>query len=273
MMGSISIYNLDGSKVEQVELPRVFSTPYRLDLIRRAFVHVQSRSFQPQGRDPLAGMRVSAESRGTGLGIARMARVKGEGMRRAGQAGGVAGVVKGRLTHPPRVEKVIVKRLNKKEKHLALCSALAATVIREVVKARGHRIPDDIELPLVVTDDIEGIGKTKDLLKVLNALRLSDDLERARASIKKRSGKARMRGRKQYTAKSALIIVKDADNKVARAVGSIPGVEVVPVSRLSIMHLAPGGHPGRLCIWSKGALESIRGMSNNAIEFMEVMVR
>ncbi|MEM0364342.1 MAG: 50S ribosomal protein L4 [Candidatus Nitrosocaldus sp.] len=271
-MMSVNVYNLEGSKVEQVELPRVFLTPYRVDLIHKAFVHIQSRSFQPQGRDPLAGMRVSAESRGTGLGIARMARIKGEGMRRSGQAGGVAGVVKGRLTHPPRAEKVIVKGLNRKEKHLALCSAIAATAIREVVKARGHRIPDDIELPLVVTDDIESISKSKDLLKVLNALRLSDDLERARASIRKRSGKARMRGRKQYIAKSALIIVKSADS-IAKAAGSIPGVEVVPVSRLSVLHLAPGGHAGRLCIWSKGALESIRDMSNNAIELMEVMAR
>ncbi|MEM2919580.1 MAG: 50S ribosomal protein L4 [Candidatus Nitrosocaldus sp.] len=269
----INVYSLDGSKVEQVELPRVFLTPYRMDLIHRAFVHIQSRSFQPQGRDPLAGMRVSAESRGTGLGIARMARVKGEGMRRAGQAGGVAGVVKGRLTHPPRAEKVIVKRLNKKEKHLALCSALAATAIREVVKARGHRVPDDIELPLIITDDIESIGKSKDLLKVLNALRLSDDLKRASRSIKKRSGKARMRGRKQYIAKSILVIVKNDNNSVARAAGSIPGVEVVPVSRLSVIHLAPGGHPGRLCIWSKSAIESIRNMSNDAVELMEVMTR
>ncbi len=269
----INVYSLDGSKVEQVELPRVFLTPYRADIIRRAFVHIQSRFFQPQGRDPLAGMRVSAESRGTGLGIARMARIKGEGMRRAGQAGGVAGVVKGRLTHPPRVEKVIVKRLNKKEKNLALCTAIAATAIREVVKARGHRIQDDVELPLIVTDDIESISKSKDLLKVLNALRLSDDLERARSSIKKRSGKARMRGRKQYIAKSALVIVRDEKSKVAMAAGSIPGVEVVPVSRLSVIHLAPGGHPGRLCIWSKSALESIRDMSNSAVELMEVMAR
>lgn len=265
----VDVYSLDGSKVEQVELPDIFSTPYRPDLIRKAFVHIKSRSFQPQGRDPLAGMRVSAESRGTGLGIARMARIKGEGTRRAGQAGGVAGVVKGRLTHPPRVEKVIVKRLNKKEKHLALCSAIAATAIKDLVRARGHRIPDDIELPIVVADEIENISRSKDLLRVLNSLRLSDDLERARRSIKKRSGKARMRGRKQYVARSALIIVRSAE-KLAMAAGAIPGVDVVPVSRLSILHLAPGSHAGRLCVWSKGALESIKDMS---IRPMEVMAR
>jgi large subunit ribosomal protein L4e len=259
-MKSVNVYKLDGSVEGSIELPEVFSAPYRPDLIHKAFVHIQSELYQPQGRDPLAGMRVSAESRGTGLGIARLARVKGEGTRRAGQAGGVAGVVKGRLTHPPRAEKVIVKRLNKKEKRLALYSAIAATIDKSIVKARGHRLDDDsIELPIVVDDSIESIGKAKDLLNLLNALKLSSDLERAKNSIKKRSGKARMRGRKQYIAKSVLIIVRE-DKGVGKAAGSIPGVEVARVDRLSVMHLAPGSHPGRLCVWSKGAIEYLRNI-------------
>ncbi len=258
-MKSVNVYKLDGSVDGSIELPEVFFTPYRPDLIHKAFVHVQSELYQPQGRDPLAGMRVSAESRGTGLGIARIARIKGEGTRRAGQAGGVAGVVKGRLTHPPRAEKVIVKRLNKKEKRLALYSAIAATIDKSIVKARGHRLDDSIELPIVVDDSIESIRKAKDLLNLLNALKLSSDLERAKNSIKKRSGKARMRGRKQYIAKSVLIIVRE-DKGVGKAAGSIPGVEVARVDRLSIMHLAPGSHPGRLCVWSKGAIEYLRNI-------------
>jgi len=258
-MKSVNVYKLDGSVDGSIELPEVFFTPYRPDLIHKAFVHIQSELYQPQGRDPLAGMRISAESRGTGLGIARISRIKGEGTRRAGQAGGVAGVVKGRLTHPPRAEKVIVKRLNKKEKRLALYSAIAATIDKSIVKARGHRLDDSIELPIVVDDSIESIGKAKDLLNLLNALKLSSDLERAKNSIKKRSGKARMRGRKQYIAKSVLIIVRE-DKGEGKAAGSIPGVEVARVDRLSIMHLAPGSHAGRLCVWSKGAIEYLRNI-------------
>ncbi len=256
---SVNVYELNGSVNGSIELPEVFYTPYRADIIHKAFVHIQSRLYQPQGRDPLAGMRVSAESRGTGLGIARIARIRGEGTRRTGQAGGVAGVVKGRLTHPPRAEKVIVKRLNKKEKRYALYSAIAASIDKSIVKARGHRLDDSIELPIVVDDSIESIKKAKDLLDVLNALKLSQDIERARDSIKKRSGKARVRGRKQYIAKSVLIIVKD-DKGIGKAAGSIPGVDVARVDRLSVMHLAPGSHPGRLCIWSKSAIEYLRGI-------------
>ena len=184
-----AVYSLDGKKVDDVELPRVFSTPFRPDVIHKAYVNLQSRSFQPQGRDPLAGEKTSAMSRNTGLGIARMARVKGSGFPRAGQAAGVGGVVKGRLAHHPVSEKVIVKRLNKKEKKLALCSAIAATASKELVAARGHRI-EKVDLPLIVSADIEKVSRAKELRSVLDSLNLSDDLERVKNGWKKRSGRS-----------------------------------------------------------------------------------
>lgn len=265
-----SVYSLNGNKIEEIELPDVFSVPFRPDIIHKAFVHLQTLSFQPQGRDPLAGERTSAESRGVGLGIARIARVKGSGYPRAGQAAGVAGVVKGRLAHPPTSEKIIVKRLNKKEKAYALASAIAATIIKDVVVKRGHII-DGIELPIVVSDDIEKIVKAKDLLNVLYSLKLDKDLERVRSRIKRRSGKSRMRGRVKRVGKSVLIIVKDPTN-LKKAAGSIPGVDVTSVDKLSVLHLAPGGHPGRLCLWSKSAILSLKDRIKAPImELMKVI--
>ena len=63
---------------------------------------------------------VSAESRNTGLGIARIARARGEGFARAGQAAGVAGVRHGRASHPPESWKDIYKKINKKEKQAGI---------------------------------------------------------------------------------------------------------------------------------------------------------
>lgn len=265
------VYSLDGSKVDEIELPKVFSTPFRPDVIHKAFVNLQSGLFQPQGRDPLAGQRTSAASRQTGLGIARMARVRGSGFPRAGQAAGVSGVVKGRLTHPPTSEKVTAKRLNKKEKKLALCSAIAATASKELVGVRGHRI-GKVKLPLIVSADIDKVSRTKDLLRVLGSVNLEDDLERVRKSVKKRTGKPRMRGRVKREGKSVLIVV-DKDEGIGKAAGSIPGVEVSAMRDLSVLHLAPGSHPGRLTLWSKSAMERLHSFSNNAIELMEMISR
>lgn len=43
--------------------------------------------------------------------------------------------------------------------------------------------------------------------------------------------------------------------KVAR---NLPGVDVVPVRNLSVLYLAPGGVPGRLTLWTSGAIEELR---------------
>ena len=98
----------------------------------------------------------------TGRGISRIPRVKGERSRRAGQAAGVASVVGGRLPHPPRSEKVIYSKINKKEKKLALETAIAFTGDANAVAWRGHRA-GTLKFPLVVSDDIESISKTSEL--------------------------------------------------------------------------------------------------------------
>ncbi len=72
----VTLKDLRGKEIESLELPSVFNTPYRPEIIKKVYVNVLSNKFQPQGRYPAAGEMVSAESRNTGLGIARIARAE-----------------------------------------------------------------------------------------------------------------------------------------------------------------------------------------------------
>lgn len=246
----------EGKEVKSIELPKVFSLKVREDLIERAFWIIFTHKLQRKGTDPLAGERTSAESRGTGLGIARMARVKGERYQRAGQAAGVAGVVKGRVAHPPKSEKVIRKRINKKERLLALAHAIASTANIELVKKRGHKVGNLKGLPLIVTSDIEELKKAKELLALIEKLGLKEEMDRAKRGMKRTSGKARRRGRAKRVPKSLLIIV-NKDKGISKACGSLPGVDCVKVKDLSLLDLAPGGKGGRLTLWTEGAIKNI----------------
>src|SRR6476469_1877640 len=149
MNTTVKILGLDGKSSEATELPQVFATPYRPEVMHKAYVNLYSHSFQKQGRYPAAGEIVSAESRNTGLGSARLARARGEGFPRAGQAAGVAGVRHGRVAHPPESWKNIYKKINKKEKMLGFCSAIAATANKEIINRRGHRTGEILNFPLV----------------------------------------------------------------------------------------------------------------------------
>jgi large subunit ribosomal protein L4e len=41
------------------------------------------------------------------------------------------------------------------------------------------------------------------------------------------------------------------------AARNIPGVDVATVNDLNVELLAPGAHPGRLTIWTRGAIEKL----------------
>jgi large subunit ribosomal protein L4e len=252
------ILDMKGESSKETDLPEVFLRPLRPDIVHRAFWIVRSHGIQSYGRDPEAGEKTSAESGWppTGRGISRVPRVKGERSRRSGQAAGVASVVGGRLPHPPRSEKVIYNKINKKEKKLALETAIASTGDATAVASRGHRV-GNLEFPLVVTDDIEAVMKTRELNDFFETVGLSNELKRLVDGVKRRSGKPRMRGRAYKEPIGPLIVVSN-DKGVGKAADAIPGAKVVTIANLSILDLAPAGVAGRLTFWTESSLDALR---------------
>jgi large subunit ribosomal protein L4e len=263
-----TVYTTTGTKDSEVELPPIFLTPFRKDLIHKAFTNLTSHKFQPQGRKPTAGMDVVADSNDppTGQGVSRVARMSGGGGGRQGQGAEVASTRGGRQAHPPIVDKVINKKLNRKENKLALCSAIAATASKKLIELRGHKIEGIESFPIIVSDDIESISKASEISKILDSLKLSQDVDRLE-SRRSRSGQSRLRGRSKKVGKSVLFVTSDS-SKLSKAVGAIPGVEAKNAKDLSVLDLAPGSHPIRLTVYSKSALEEIGKIKSTHLEVM-----
>lgn len=263
-------FSLTGTKQDEVDLPKVFSTPFREDVIHKAYVNLDSHHYQRQGRYPNAGMDVVARSNDppTGHGQARVARIRGGGPRR-GQGAGVGMVRGGRQAHPPTSEKVIYKKLNKKENKFALCSAIAATASKEITASRGHIVEKIPSFPIIVSDDIEKISTAKEITKVLDALNLSADVQRLEKR-KARSGRSVIRGRKTKTGKSILFVTKDPKT-LAKACGSFSGVNVMAASDLSVLDLAPGSRPIRLTVYTKSAIGELEKIKAPHLELMEAL--
>ena len=259
-----NVLNLEGKTVGKVELPRVFNEKFRPDLIRRTVLALQSQRRQPYGTDPLAGSRSSAHFHGKRRkrhtmqmrDLARAPRIHTGPPHMYFRARKVPQAVKGRKAHPPKVEKVWTQKINKKERKLALNSAIAATANKDVVKERGHRV-DLVELPLVIDDNVQSINKTKDVERLLSSLKLDDELKRIRVR-KVRPGKGKMRSRRYKTKKGPLIIISE-DKGISKACKNVPGIDVSLVKDVSVEDLAPGTLPGRLTIWSKSCLEKLSG--------------
>lgn len=249
-MVKVNVYGLDGSSSEKIDLPDIFNTPYRPDIIRKSFNILHSNKRQPYGAYVYAGTRQAIASVGKGRGMSRVPRLT------SGRRGAFAPcVVGGRRAHPPKAEKNWKEKMNKKEKLLAKNSAIAATADKEIVAKRGHKFNENITLPVIVNDKFETIKKTKDVIDALGKIGIYDDILRAANGKHIRAGRGKTRGRKYKTPKSLLIVtIKDDIQKSSR---NLSGVDVVKPNQINIEHLAPGGDAGRLTIITKSALKEI----------------
>ncbi|HJJ90252.1 MAG TPA: 50S ribosomal protein L4 [Methanocorpusculum sp.] len=240
---------INGSVLHEIELPPVFNEEFRPDLIKRAVLSYQSEQYQPYGANPYAGMRTSAEGWGSKRGESKIPRIKN------GSRGAKVPQTKGgHPAHAPKVEKLLVEKINKKEKAKAIRSAIAATVNRDLVFARGHKFEGDAAI--IVEDAFETLTKTADVMKTLIALGLGADIERAKKSRNIRAGRGKIRGRKYKQAKSVLIVTSSPG---FTAGANIAGVDVMPVTFLNANVLAPGAHAGRLTVWIETAVKMLWG--------------
>ena len=247
----VPVVGVNGKPGPRLTLPLAFSSPLRPDLVQRAVVAARSHRIQPHGTSPTAGARHSVEWSGKGHGVARTPRLMDS--NRGAQSPNTVG---GRPAHPPKVERIWTKKINRTERRLAFASALAATRDPALAKARGHQLPTGLHLPLVLETPVEEIRTSADARELLQKLKLWTDVERARTGTHLRAGRGRRRGRVRRTPRS-LLLVTSAPGK-ARGFWNLSGVDVVPVLRLATEDLAPGGDAGRLTLFSHAALESLR---------------
>jgi large subunit ribosomal protein L4e len=62
---------------------------------------------------------------------------------------------------PTKIWRKWHKKISVNQRRYAVSSALAATAIPPLVMARGHRIDNVPEMPLVLSDSLNNISKTK----------------------------------------------------------------------------------------------------------------
>jgi large subunit ribosomal protein L4e len=253
----ISVFSEKNEKLEQtVKLPDVFRTPLRPDIINRVHNDMRKNSQMPYAVNKYAGHQTSAESWGTGRAVARIPRVRGGGTHRSGQ-GAFGNMCRGgRMFAPTRTWRRWHRTIAKPIKRYAMCSALAGSAVPALVMAKGHRIEGIEEVPLVVSDNIQQMTKTKDAVSFMKKTKAYQDVLQVYASKHMRAGKGKARNRRWVMKKGPLVIY-EKDEGVSRAFRNIPGVTILCVDNLNLLEVAPGGVVGRFIIWTESAFRKL----------------
>merc|ERR1712020_105018 len=245
-----------GPTDSNVSLPAVFKAPIRPDIV--SFIHheIAKNHRQPYCVNRDAGHQTSAESWGTGRAVARIPRVRGGGTHRSGQ-GAFGNMCRGgHMFAPTKVYRRWHRKVSVAQKRYAMVSAIAATGVPALVMAKGHRIEQIPEVPLVVSDKVQSYTKTKEAYILLKRTKAYNDVDQVCKTKRMRAGKGKMRNRRRIMKRGPLIIY-DQDQGLTRAFRNIPGVDTLSVDQLNLLKLAPGGHVGRFCIWTESAFKKL----------------
>ncbi|MEM4625300.1 MAG: 50S ribosomal protein L4, partial [Candidatus Pacearchaeota archaeon] len=236
---------------KEIELPKVFSYKIREDIVKRLFE--VEKTISPYAPSESAGRRHSASGRirhirhkwrtAYGRGISRVPR---KTMWRRGTqfywiGAEVSGTRGGRRAHPPKVEHFKKERkINRKEKEIAIKSCIAATANIEMIKKRYEKAKEIKEirnLPIIIDSNLLKL-KTKEFTRVIKGA-LGDLYNIAIKEKKVRAGRGKMRGRKYKSYHGALIIHGDGEEVKTKIIESknfreIKASDFYPLSRLVI---------------------------------------
>ncbi len=232
----------DGKPGKEINLPGYFSSNIREDTAQKYFEAM--KTMQAYGPFVFAGMLYSAAGKirhmrhkwktAYGHGISRVPRkiFWRRGNQFYWQGATVSGTKGGRAAHPPKpIHFAKLKKINKKERIIALKSAIAATASPVYLKRRYSTLNKEMTLPIIISSDLLK-EKTKELANTIKQV----------LGVNK---KLAFKNDKQV----GILIVTGNDENLKLKV-----VEVRKVKELRIRDLWP---LGRITMYTEKALEDL----------------
>lgn len=265
------VLNSEGKRVKEIELPKCFSQKIREDIVALA-VEIKKKK-QPYAPNFLAGEKASASGKirhmrhkwktAYGYGISRVPRKifwrRGDRFYWVGAT--IASAVKGRRAHPPKILSMLkIKKMNKKQKKLALTSAISATASKKAVENRYESLKkqkgalDKIDFPIIFDNNITKL-KTKEFFIALEKILGKDIYKIAIQKKTVRAGKGKLRGRK-YKKNAGLLFVVGKNEKIRKK-----GIDVKTSEKLGVADLTMP--LGRLTAYSEQAIVDLKNKFEN----------
>nr|AJS12328.1 50S ribosomal protein L4P [uncultured archaeon] len=251
-----NIYDAQGTKKGDIELPVLFAAPIREDIVAKYVEADKFARMQPYATYKEAGKRHSAsgtishrrhEWKGHyGKGISRLPRkvMWRRGVQFYWVGAEVANTRGGRRAHPPKGVHT-PRKINTKERTIAWHSAFAATFNPTWIKKRYSLLISSTLNPAVV----ESLpSKTKAMHVTLKSI-FGSASSHIFKNKEVRPGKGKLRGRK-YKENAGLLIITGKNENIRCA-----GVEVKTARELQIADLYP---LGRLTLYTKESLGELQ---------------
>jgi len=255
-----TLYGIDGKEKGNIELPPVFSSKIREDIVFKVLEAKKHK--QPYGPDLLAGMKQSAKGKMRhrrhvwqthyGKGMSRIPRkvMSRRGTQFNWEGAEVPFARGGKRAHPPKpISMINTLKINKKELKIALASAISATANPKFVTKRYATLKDEkgVKAPVVIESNLSKL-KLKELTKAIKEIIGENMFSLAIKKRTQRAGKGKSRGRRYKHNAGMVLVIGDKENFKSST------FDVVKADKLGVNDLAKGGL-GRIAIYTQNAVK------------------
>jgi len=257
----VQIIDINGIKAREIATG-IFESEIRSDIVQKLIEIERFDEKQPYAPFTWAGMNTSASGnvkhnrhvwktdRGRGTSRYPKKRMSDKGSHFVWVAAIIPGVRGGRRAHPPKIPRTEIK-INKKEKLLALKSALAMVASLDQLKKKYstlNSMDTKLKFPLVIDSKLLSL-KSKGFFEALNKIFGKELFNLAVQEKTVRAGRGKMRGRK-YKQNAGMLLVIGNKEKM-----KISGIDVVNVKEMKLRQLAENG--ARITMFTEEAVKDI----------------
>lgn len=170
ILNKINVFDLKGSIIKNYELPISlkefkFNEPRVVNYLKVVFYN----NHQVQGRKIGAGIKTAAIPSGTGKNMSRQPRILVSGNFK--RVVNVPNAIGGRQAHPLKVEKIIRKKMNHKEKRYCRQGLLYSIFVEKYLKNRPYYENSKNISPIIISDESYNLIKNcKDFTNFLKVI-------------------------------------------------------------------------------------------------------
>mmetsp|Transcript_15031 Transcript_15031/g.21059 ORF Transcript_15031/g.21059 Transcript_15031/m.21059 type:complete len:285 (+) Transcript_15031:581-1435(+) len=255
------VLNSYGIVKENIITQNIMDDLINLESLKIFTTFVSKNNLQKKLSKNRAGNKTSAKCWGTGKALARLPRVKGSGTSRSGQAA-LANICRGGRTFGfSKLKTKWPVKINKKIKVVAFKTALVCSMTSPVVISRGHLLNDVIHFPVIVNSCLKLLWHPRELLMILKNVGGYIDYKKATTKVKH----INVSSSYKRSSKKGPLLVAEGSNDLYYLIKNIKGIDYSETRNLSINKFAPGGRPGRLCIFTKRSFLYIMNLINSNI--------
>lgn len=245
---SLPSFSIVGKKIDEIQINT--TATIKRETLLKVYNGYRLNKKQIHGSSLRGGLRHKVDAAKKGSGRARVQRMH------SGKASESPNVVSGRRSHPPKTDKNLKKKLNKKEIFKSMQGCILSLLNLKEFKKKELLLVQ--QTPIILQDNFLDLTSRSEIENTFTKFGFMDIISAANKKI--RAGKGKMRNRRYKKNKFISFVFPKKigeDYQLKKMIRNYPGIVCLEEEKLCILDFMKSGLGGRLFVFFHSSFKRI----------------